>query len=132
MSRAQELIAQLKRNRQFVVDLGDGLSVTCLRPTETGISKMSKPLPDNPELLTIDIEHSDVAKAAIGWEGFTEAALFGSTVGSSDPIEFDPDLWAALAEDDRGWFYKVATKMLEAINEHNLKKIESAKNSTPA
>lgn len=132
MSNAQELIARLAKGRQFVVDLGDGLSITCLRPTETEVMKMTKPRDEDPETFTIAVENEHVAKAAIGWEGFTEAALFGESVGSSDPIEFDPKLWAALEADHVDWYFKVAGKMIDAIAEHNKKRNEAAKNSAAA
>jgi len=139
MSTAQELIARLRRNREFTVELEPAKSdsqpavtVTCLRPTESDVARMTRQRDDNPDFVTTSVEDDDVARAAVGWSGISEATLFGAAVGSSDPIDFDQKLWAALAADHRDWYFKVAMKMLEAITEHNKKRAEDAKNSAAA
>lgn len=132
MSNAtKELVAKLLKNREFKVDLGDGLFVIARRPTEAEVQDMLRPHKTDPTLATINVEIADVKKAVVGWEGFTEAAILGADIGSADPLEFDPELWGHLAADDRGWYMQVSLKMLEAITEHNKKKIAAAKNFEP-
>ncbi len=132
MSNAtKELVAKLRKSREFKVDLGDGLKVIALRPTEAEVQKMLKPFPGDDTKATIEVQTEHVAAAVIGWEGFTEAAILGADVGSSDPLEFDSELWGALAADDRAWYFKVSMAMITAINAHTLKKLDTAKNSQP-
>jgi len=128
MSGAKDLLAKLRRSREFKCDLGNGLSVTCMRPSESEVARMTKPVAGEADKYTIHVEDEHVRDCVVGWDGFSEAAILGAAVGSSDPIEFDRDLWAELAGDRRMWFYTVAGKMLEAIVAHNEQRAAAAKN----
>lgn len=131
MSAATDLLAKLRRNREIKCDLGDGLSVTFLRPTEREVAKMTVPIAGDETRYTIKVEDDAVRDAVISWQGFSEAAILGPEIGSSDAIDFDRDLWGELASDSRMWYFAVATKMLQAIIGHNEKQAAAAKNSVP-
>lgn len=125
------LLAQLRKSREISVDLGDGLAVTYLRPqpeklVDMGIVTLNQ---IGPPTVRVSIDH--VQKLVNGWSGFSAATFLGAAVGSSDPLDFDADIWAEVSPDHPEWTGKIALSILEAIVEHNKKNEGAAKNSEP-
>lgn len=126
---ARALLAALKRRREKKVDLGNGKSVTFLRPTEAEMGSMLDITGDKG---TWNVGIEQVRKCVVGWQGFTAADLLGAAVGSSDPVEFDADLWAEVCADDIAWIRQVADAILTSVVDHITEKDATAKNSPPA
>jgi len=70
-------------------------------------------------------------KYASGWSGFTEADVLGAAIGSSDPIDFDADLWIEMAADKSEWLKKMADALLDSMVTTINERAEVAKNSLP-
>lgn len=122
---ASQQVQALRRRREISVDLGGGLTVTCLRPREGDMAGMFEG-EGATRSLSIRLEH--VQKFVTGWSGFSEATFFGASVGSSDPLPFDAELWAEAVGDHVEWVNAVANKMLAAIVTHFEEKAASEKN----
>lgn len=127
---AKLLLAQMRRNREQSVDLGDGKSVTFRRPPEAEMNDLlvSEPGSDKVTFL-VDVQH--VRKYVVGWKGFTEADLLGSAVGSDTPVEFDAALWDELCSDRLEWVTKVAKAILDCVVQFINGRADTAKNSEP-
>ena len=123
------LLAALKRRREKTVDLGDGKTVTFLRPSESEMGGMLDVKGDQAEW-NVNIEH--VRKCVVGWGGFTAADLLGASIGSSDPVEFSVDLWHEVCADNVEYVTKVARAILTSVVDHISAKGATAKNSEPA
>lgn len=121
------LLAALKRRREKTIDLGNGKSVTFLRPTE---AEMGALLEVNGEQRTWNVGVEHVRKFVVGWSGFTAADLLGAAIGSSDPVEFDRELWAEVCADDIAWIRQVADAILKSVVDHITEKDSAAKNSS--
>ncbi len=126
---ARALLAALKRRREKSVDLGEGRAVTFLRPLESDMGSMLSG-EGAERTWSVTIEH--VKKFVNGWSGFTEADLLGASIGSSDPVSFDPDLWAEVCADDIETVQKVAQAILKSVIDHLSEQADVAKNSEPA
>lgn len=123
------LLAQLRKRREKKVDLGDGKSVTFLRPPE---SEMVQMLGGDGETRTWTVGLDQVRKYVVGWAGFTEADLLGAGIGGSDPVEFNAELWLEVCADDIAWINQIGSAILSSVVEHLSAKEETAKNSVPA
>jgi len=115
------LLARLDAQRETWVDLPDGKRLKYRRPYEV----------DLPQFLRgVRIEH--VIDYACDWSGFTEADLLGAAVGSSDPLPFHRDLWAAVVRDRARYLPVVAKAMVETAAAYLQKRVDTAKNSEPS
>lgn len=128
MTTSATLLA-LRRQRERTVKLGEGKKVTFLRPPEV---EMSTLLHGDGDTRVWKVDIAEVRKYVCGWEGFTEADILGASVGSSDPIPFDAELWGELVNDNVVWKVKVAEAILESVVDHINKQDAVAKNSAPA
>lgn len=119
---ALALIQRLLESRESWVELGDGLRVKVRRPAEGELHAY------------IQARHElDTHLACVvGWEGFSQATLLGSEVGSSDPQPFDPELWRHAARDRAEWISAVAEGVARAIEAHAAGREAAAKNSAPS
>ena len=126
---SRALLAALKRKREKTVDLGNGKKVFFLRPAE---SEMSGLLTGEGETRTWSVGVDHVRKCVTGWAGFTEDDILGVGVGSSDPVDFNAELWAELCGDDIAWVRQVADAILKSVIDHLQKEDAVAKNSEPA
>lgn len=117
---AQSLIARMREQRQSTVELGDGLSVTIIRPCEADIRAFSGA--SRPSDL-------DVArKYVVGWKGFTEATLLGEAVGASDEVPFSQEVWTEAVADRLDWVHKVVIAVVSSIHSHQLSVAGEEKN----
>lgn len=123
------LVLALRRKRERTVDLGDGKKVTFLRPTETDLPKL---LHGDGDTRTWSVGIAEVQACVVDWSGFTEADVLGASVGSSDPLPFDADLWGELVSDRITWMRKVADDILTSVVDHINAQDKTAKNSEPA
>lgn len=123
---SRALLAALKRRREKKVELGNGKSVTFLRPTEADMGAMLAITGDKG---TWNVGIEQVRKFVVGWSGFTEADLLGAAIGASDPVEFDAELWAEVCSDDIAWVRQVADAILTSVVDHVVAKDSAAKNS---
>jgi|SRR5690606_23768721 len=127
---AKLLLAQMRRNREQSVDLGDGKSVTFRRPPEAEMNALLQSEPGSDKVtFSVDVEH--VRKYVVGWKGFTEADLLGETVGSDTPVDFDRDLWDEMCSDRVVWVTKVARAILDSVVLFINSRADAAKNSEP-
>lgn len=111
------LIARMDEQRARWVDLPDGKRVRVRRPLETEFHRLRA---------GIGIDH--VCEFACGWDGFAEADLLGSAVGSSDALAFAPALWSRVARDRAEYVQPVAQALIDAITEHIAAKAAVEKN----
>lgn len=118
---AKLLAASLRRKREKSVVTGEGKKVFFLRPPETEVGPMLKVLDDR---TTFSVSVDQVRKYACGWEGYTEADILGATVGSSDAVEFNAELWAEYIVDNADLVNKVAGAILDSIVDHYKGKAE--------
>lgn len=127
---AAHLIARLREQRNTWLVLREAeadmpeLAVCLRRPPEADLPDF-RPTADKPlhQLLA-----ESVCKAVVGWRGFTEADLLGSAVGSSDAVDFHPDLWAEVVRDRSDWLNRCAAHLMECINAHIAARAEQRKN----
>lgn len=119
---ALSLIQRLLEQREAWAELGDGLRVKVRRPAEGEL----------PAYLRSRGEVDCHLRCVVGWEGFSEAVLFGSTVGSPEPIDFDAELWLHAARDRMDWVTAVARAVAQAIEAHAVAREAAAKNSKPS
>lgn len=118
---AEQLIARMLEQRAHWAPLPGGRRVRFHRPPEL----------DMPKLLGgVRLEH--VVEYACGWEGFTEATFLGAAVGSSDPLPFNRDVWAAWVADNADAVGPVAQAIAEAVTQHLQSREAVAKNSPPS
>lgn len=119
------LIAQLRSQRQSWVELEPGKRVQIIRPTESEVGEF---LRTDGAARAMVAELVQVSRFVTGWDGITEADILGPTIGASDPVAFDADLWAAVVADNSDWLKKVGTALLDAIVQHFEKKAAAEKN----
>ena len=112
------LIARLLEQREFMVDLGEGLRVKVRRPAEAEL----------PDYVLARSEAATHLRCVVGWEGFSEATLFGAAVGSSDPLPFNAALWLTAGSDRRDWITLIADAISTAVLAHIEAKGGTAKN----
>jgi hypothetical protein len=112
------LIARLLEQRETMVELGDGLRVKVRRPSEAEL----------PDYVLARADATTHLRCVVGWEGFSEATLFGAAVGSSDPLPFSADVWLTAASDRRDWIGLIADAISTAVLAHIESKADTAKN----
>lgn len=122
------LIDQLLAQRKSWVDIAPGKRVQIIRPPESDIGDFLKEDGSHRSML-VRLDH--VQKYTTGWEGFTEADLLGSAVGASDPVPFDPELWAIVVADNNDWIKRVSAALLKTIVDHFSNRVAAEKNSPP-
>lgn len=121
------LIAQMRAKRTTWLDLGDGVAVAIMRPTEAQMAPYIRPL---------FIDGKTVQDAALStqyvtdWRGVTEATLLGDSIGSTTPVQFVPELWAEVVADHAAWGAAVAQAVVDAMQAHLVAKTTSAGKST--
>lgn len=118
MSRA--LIAQILGQRDSwcvlrpAADGKPALRVKLRRPPEAELGRFGKSTerPFQDRLL------ASVVDAAQGWEGFTEEDLLGESIGGSDPVPFDRELWAVVIADRTAWMSACMVHLADEIGQH--------------
>lgn len=126
------LLARMRRRREQVVPLEDGLSVTIVRPPETEFGSMLKNVDIEKKTGTWEVGIDHVLKYTVGWAGFTEATLLGPEIGASDiQVPFAPDVWEAYVRDSIATQQKVADAILKTVVDFIGSKGEAEKNSAP-
>lgn len=126
---ARALLAALKRRRELSVKLDGGKEIHFSRPPESDMVSLLKVEGDHRQWV-VGIEH--VRKYVTGWSGFTEADILGASVGSTEPAEFSPELWAEVCGDDLALVSKVADAILGSVVDRINAKEHDAGNSPPA
>lgn len=72
--------------------------------------------------------HELVSEFTVGWEGMSEAELFGAAVGSEDPIPFDEQAWPEIVKDRQDWLEAAWTHLTNLVGDYIDKKAAAAKN----
>lgn len=111
------LIARMDLQRTHWADLPGGKRVQFRRPLETEFGKFRQ---------GVTVDH--LVEFACGWEGFTEADLLGSAIGSSDAVSFSPDLWGRVVRDKLDYVEPLSTAIVDAITQHLARRDATAKN----
>lgn len=122
---AKALAAALRRRREKWVPTGEGKKVKFLRPTEAEMPAMLRVEGDVRNWV---VGNSDVQRLVTDWEGYTEADILGASIGSSDPVEFNSELWAEVIADDITLTRTVADAILKAVVDYINEKDSTAKN----
>lgn len=111
------LIAKLRAQREFVVEVEPGVSITLRRPA---VAEM-------PELRTMT--NLEIAMSyAVGWKGVTEALLLGPAVGAEDDVPFDGELWAEVVADRVDWIKACADRVIDVVTKRLAAEADAAKN----
>lgn len=108
------LIKQMLAAREFWVEVDPGKRIKLRRPSEMAVADML--VRDGDKISGIKAEMPTVIKHACGWEGVTEADLLVS--GASDPVDFDPTLFATVIEDKRKWYGACAQALVDKVIAH--------------
>ena len=104
---ADALIRQIRAKREQWIDLEPGKSVKVRRPTDWEVAR---------DFSNVDRDTmQNVCDYTVDWSGFSEAAMLGADIGSSDPLAFDRDLWREVASDRLDWVSAVAEKLVEFV-----------------
>ncbi len=104
---ANNVLQQLQRSREDWIEIEPGLRVKVRRPTETDLARFYNGV-------TVEL----LCETLVDWEGFTEAKLLGSSVGSSDPLPFDADLAKEVISDHADWSATAAHGLVDLIAKH--------------
>lgn len=115
---ALALIKRLLAQREFKVELGDGLAVTVRRPAEAELGPY----------LRGAREPDTHLRCVVDWHGFSEAVLLGASIGSSDPLPFDAEVWLHAARDRTDWIAAIAEELGKSIDAHGRQREATAKN----
>ncbi|MCL4695451.1 MAG: hypothetical protein KJ023_00090 [Burkholderiaceae bacterium] len=102
-AEARRTLELLQQQRRQWLEIEPGKRVRVVRPREAQWGRFAA---------GITVEHA--AEFVDGWEGYTQADLVGAAVGSSDPVEFDAELWAEYVLDHAG---SVGRKVVEALRD---------------
>lgn len=128
---AAVLIAQLQQQRQSWCVLRKAaagqaeLSVCLRRPTELDLAELRRAESGSFAKVTLA---DTVCKSAVDWRGFTEAELLGASIGSSDPLPFDTDLWTEVVLDHAEWLGTCIGHIVEQLVSHSKAREEQQKN----
>jgi gamma-glutamyl:cysteine ligase YbdK (ATP-grasp superfamily) len=121
----------MRAQREFVVQLEQGKSVTLLRPTDMEVQrdllKVVPPKPTEKQKVELHIDTDKVHTHATAWVGFTEADLLGPD-GGSDAVEFDQDLLQAYLANNVATANTLVDGLYGAIVAHINAKAEAEKN----
>lgn len=98
------LIAKALEQREQWLDLGNGKRVKVRRPAAAEMFAIGRAT--TPETFL---------RRVVAWEGFTEADILGSAVGSDAVVKFDLELWLVLALDEPDWMAKVSEAVVASI-----------------
>lgn len=111
------LIRQMLAQRERWVNLDETHAVKVRRPAEAEMPAFFK---------STGVEAA--CTHVVDWRGFTEADLLGASVGSSDALTFDADLWRHVVSDRLEWAGIVAEEISEEAQRHILARKEAEKN----
>lgn len=121
------ILAKLREQRSWLVEVAPGKHIKLIRPTQLEAQRhLVRPGDDG--LVSFQCGFDDVVRFTVGWDGLTEADLLGATVGASDPVLFDADLWKEVAADKLGWINQLAEELLAKTIEHLKTLEENSKN----
>ncbi len=119
------LINQLRAQRLSWVDVAPGKRVQIMRPPESEIGAFLR-VEDGRKSMIAELDQ--VVKFTAGWDGITEADILGASVGGSDAVAFEADLWREMVADRGDWLKVVAQALLDAIVKHFESKAQAEKN----
>lgn len=115
--KGAELLRKLLEQRDRIVEVAPGKTITVRRPPETQF----------PAFIG-GVTTEQVVQACVGWSGFTEADVLGPSVGSSDPLGFYAPVCAELVRDNVDWVRQLAEKLVAAVTQHLDAREAAAKN----
>lgn len=111
------VLRALDQQRESVVPLGEGKTITIRRPRDGDPYDRLKPA----TLI------GTLAEAVVDWSGWTEADVIEG--GASDALPFDPEIFAAVLKDDDRLITKVSKALREAREAHDAKRAAATGNS---
>ncbi len=120
-AREASLVRKLLEQRRSWLELGDGLAVRVQRPAEAEYHLLRTE--SGPEL---------ARRFVVDWRGFSESALLGASVGSSDPLPFSSDTWATVCADHAEWLTAVVRHLVEAVTARITEREAARGNSEPS
>ena len=102
---SQELVAKIRKAREFRVPIKDGQAVIAKRPTDV-------------EMVTLQGQpyHMIGSSHVVGWEGWTENDVIGG--GGSDAVPFTPALWAEIYADRTDLWEPISAAIIDAYRRH--------------
>lgn len=121
------LIAQMRAARTTWVDLGDGVAVAIIRPTELEMAAFVRRLFVAGE----SVPDTELCfRWVTDWRGVTEATLLGAGIGSSAPVPWSTEVWAEVVGDRKAWASAVAQAVVDAMQAHLTAKVATAGKSS--
>lgn len=124
-------LARLRKQRERSVEIDEGgrKKVFFRLPDVEGQNSMLEQVGEQKFMWKVEAGH--VCKYVTGWEGITEADLLGETVGSSDLVGFDQELWSEYVMYESALLGKIASALLKAVVDEINKREDARKNSSP-
>ena len=119
---SDKLIKQMREQRMAWLELQPGKSARLIRPTQIEVMRLMF------KNGTIEITLEQAQQFVVDWQGFTQADLLGASVGSSDALDFDKDLWREVSNENAKWLGDVANRLLEMVLEKHGADRENQKN----
>ncbi len=128
---AQAILKKMRAQREFVVPLEGGKSVTLLRPTDMECHRdlfQIKPAKATEKVkVELHLDTDKVHNYATAWSGFTEADLLGAD-GGSDAVGFHAELLQEYLANHTTHAHALVTAMYEAIATYLNSKATAEKN----
>lgn len=100
------------------------LKVLLRRPPEADFPRMRNLTGAAGRMQSLEL----IADFTVGWDGFSEAELFGAAVGSSDPLPFDEAAWPEIVRDRVDWVNACVAHLAKEVKAYIDKKDAAAKN----
>jgi hypothetical protein len=110
------VIKAINAQREVLVALGEGKTVTVRRPPEGTLWQFRG---------LIDLKA--VCDCAVGWAGFRECDVIDG--GAEDELDFHPDVFRAVVEDRNDWIETLSQAIARAIEAHDARRKAASGNS---
>ena len=130
--KPEAILAAMRKQREFVVDLGGDKRVTLRRPTELEIQTVFVKLqpgatPEDPPKSVLMADPATIHLYAVGWQGVTEADLIG-TAGGDAEAPFDVHLLQEWLSEHPDYTVLLLKDLLESIVSHINAQVAAEKN----
>ena len=121
-----DIIKKIRQARSVWVELGNGKKIQIIRPTEYQVFQKFF-AEDSSGNKHFSVTFEDTKEFIISWDGFTEADLLGPEIGSSDPVQYQPEFFEEYLFDNPQWMPLIVCALVDEISNTHKKKADHAK-----